>query len=53
MKFSQFIEYNTRNILVEKKCTKYGVEAISRHLYKKSKFSLSLDEQSELLYILF
>ena len=53
MKFIQLIEYNTRNTFLEKKYTKYGVEASSRHFYKKSKFSLSLDEQPEMLYILF
>ena len=32
MKFIQLIEYNTRNTFLEKKYTKYGVEASSRHL---------------------
>ena len=30
MKFGQFIEYNMRNIFLEKSCTKYGGETISR-----------------------
>ena len=35
MKFGQFIEYNMRNIFLEKSCTKYGGETISRPFSKK------------------
>ena len=30
VKFGQLIEYNTRNIFLEKSCTKYGGEASPR-----------------------
>ena len=43
MKLGQLIEYNTRNIYVEKSYTKCAGETISRTLSKKSKFSISLD----------
>ena len=38
------------NILLEKSCAKGGGEASSRPFYKKSKFSLSLDQQPEILF---
>ena len=44
MKFDQLIEYNLRNIFVEKSYTKYAGENIPRLLYKKSKLSISLDQ---------
>ena len=44
MKFGQSIEYNMRNIFVEKSYTKYGGEIISRPFSKKSKLSISLDQ---------
>ena len=44
MKFGQLIEYNIRNIFVEKSYTKYAGEAIPRPLSKKSKLSISLDQ---------
>ena len=37
MKFGQLIEYNTRNIFLEKSCTKCGGETIPRCFSKKSK----------------
>ena len=40
MKFGQLIEYNMRNIFVEKSYTKYTEETIARPLSKKSKLSL-------------
>ena len=43
MKFAQLIEYNMRNILVEKSYTKCAGETTPRPLSKKSKLSLSLD----------
>ena len=46
MKFGQLIEYNIRNIFVEKSYTKCGEETIPRPFSKKSKLSLSLDQQS-------
>ena len=44
MRYGQLIEYNTRNIFVEKSCTKYAGETIPRPLSKKSKLSISLDQ---------
>ena len=53
MKFSQLIEYNMRNIFLEKSYTKCGGETIPRPFSKKSKLSISLDQYSKVLYILF
>ena len=49
MKFGQLIEYNTRNIFLEKLDTKCVGEPISRPFYKKLNLSISLDQQSEIL----
>ena len=49
MKFVQFIEFNMRNIFLENSSTKCGEEASSRTFYKKSKLSISLNQQSEML----
>ena len=46
MKFVQPIEYNMRNIFVEKSCTKCGGKTIPRSFSKKSKLNVSLDQQS-------
>ena len=48
MKFGQLIE-NKRNIFPKKSDTKFGGEASPRPFYKKSKLSISLDQQSEML----
>ena len=44
MKFSQLIEYNMRNIFLEKSCTKYGGETSPRPFSGKLKLSISLDQ---------
>ena len=44
MKFGQLMEYNMRNILLEKSCKKCGGETISRFFSKKSKSDLSLEQ---------
>ena len=44
MKLINRIEYNMRNIFLEKSCSKYGVETISRTFSKNLKLSLSLDK---------
>ena len=44
MKFGQLIEYNMRNIFVEKSYTKCGGETVTRPFSKKSKLSISLDQ---------
>ena len=53
MNFGLLIEYNLRNIFLEKLCTTYGREASPRSLYKKSKFNVSADQQSEMLWNLY
>ena len=44
MKFGQLIEYNMRNIFLEKSHTKCGGETNPRSFSKKSKLSISLDQ---------
>ena len=44
MKFSQLIEYNMRNIFLEKSFTKCGGDTITRPFYKSSNLSMSLDQ---------
>ena len=53
MKFGQLIEYNLRKVFLEKSYTKRGAETIPRPFFKKSKLSISLDQYSKVLYILF
>ena len=53
MKFGQLIEYNMRNISVEKSFTKCAGETIPRPLPKKSKLSISLDQYYKVLNSLF
>ena len=44
LKFGQLIEYNTRNILLEKSYTKCGGETSTRPFSKKLKLNISLDQ---------
>ena len=44
VKFGQLIEYNMRNIFLEKSYTECGGETILRLFSKNSKFSISLDQ---------
>ena len=44
MKFGHIIEYNMRNIFLEKSYTQDGRETIYRPFSKKSKLSISLDQ---------
>ena len=44
MKSGQLIEYNMKNIFVEKSYTEYAGETIPRRLSKKSKLSISQDQ---------
>ena len=53
MKFGQLVDYNIRNIFLEKSYTKCGWETIPRPFSKNSKLSVSLDQQSKVLYSLF
>ena len=48
-----FIEFNMKNIFLEKWYTKWGGETSSRSFSKKSKLIKSLDQQSEILHSLF
>ena len=45
-KFGQLIEYNTRNILLEKSYTECGGEASPRPFSEESKLSISPDQCS-------
>ena len=53
MKFGQLLEYNMRIIFLEKSYTKCGREAIPKPFSKNTKLSISLDQYSKILYILF
>ena len=53
MNFGHLIEYNKKNIFVEKSYTKYDGEAIPRYFLKKLKLSISVDQSSNVLYSLF
>ena len=53
MKFGHLIKYNIRNIFIEKSYRKYGGKACPRPFCKKSKLSISLDQQTEIIYNLF
>ena len=53
MKFGQQIEYNMINIFHEKLCTNCGGETNFSSFFKKSKLSMSLDQQSEVSDSLF
>ena len=53
MKFGQLIEYNLRKIFIENSFTKYGGRTIPRPFFKKLKLTISLDQYSKVLYILF
>ena len=52
MKYGQSIEYNMRNIFLEKSYIKCGGKISPRSLPKNSKLSISLDQQSDVLYSL-
>ena len=53
MKFGQLIEYNARNIFLEKSYTKFGGETSPRLLSEKLKLSISLNQKSKVLYNFF
>ena len=53
MKFVRLIEYNMRNIFLEKSYTKCGGETFSRPFSKNSKLSIPLDQLSKVLHGLF
>ena len=53
IKFGQLTKHNMKNIFLAKSYSKCGGEACPRNFYKKSKVSIYLDQQSEILYSLF
>ena len=53
MKFGQLIEYDKRNIFLQKSYTKFGGETIPRPFFKNSKLNTALDQCSKVLYGLF
>ena len=53
MTFGQLIECKMRNILLEKSYTKCDGETSSRPFSEKLKLSISLDQESKVLYSLF
>ena len=53
MEFGQLIEYDMRNIFLGKSCTKCGGETSLGPLPNKSKLSISLHQQSKVLYSFF
>ena len=53
MKFGQLIEYNMRDIFVEKSYTKCARGTIPRPLSKKSNLIISLDQYCKFLNSLF
>ena len=52
-KCGPLIEYNMKNIIVEKSFTKYDGKTRPRNIFKKSKFSISVYQQPEVSYSLF
>ena len=50
MKFGQLIEYNMKNIFLEKSYTECGGETSPRPFSGKLKLSISLDQQFKVLY---
>ena len=53
MKLGQLIEYNMRNIFIEKSYIKCAGETIPRPPSKKSKLGISLDQECKVLNSLF
>ena len=50
MKFHQFIEYNTKNIFLEKPFTERGEKTSPRPFSEKLNLNIFLDQQSKILY---
>ena len=49
MNFGELIEFNMRNIFLEKSCSKCGEDASRRPFLKIQKLSISLDQLPEML----
>ena len=52
MKLGQLIEYNIRNIFLEKSYTEYGGETSSRPFSETFNLSMSLEQQYKVLFSL-
>ena len=52
MKFDRFLEYNMTNMFLEKSYAKYGEETSPRLFLEALKLSISLEQQSKVLYSL-
>ena len=52
MKFGNLIKCSLRKFLFKKLCTKCGAETSPRHIFKKSKLGIALDQRSEFSYSL-
>ena len=52
-KCGPLIEYNMKNIIVEKSFKKYDGKTRPRNIFEKSKFSISVYQQPEVSYSLF
>ena len=50
MKFDHLIEYKMRNTFFKKSYAKYDGEAIPRPFYKRSQYSIYLDQQPVILH---
>ena len=53
MKFGQLVEYNMRNIFLQKLYTKRGGETSPRPFSEQLSLKISLDQKSEVSYSLF
>ena len=53
MKFGELIEYNMRNLFLEKSSTNYDGETSPESFSGKLKLSISLDQHSNVLHSLF
>ena len=51
LKFGELIEHNRKTFFFEKSCTKCDGETTLRPFLKKSKLSISLDQQAKVSYI--
>ena len=51
LKFGELIEYNMRNIFLEKSYTKCRGEASPRSFYGKSELSISLDQHWNVFFL--
>ena len=53
MEFCHLIEYKMKKIFLKKSCANWSGEASPRPFFKKSKLSISLDQQPEMFINVF